>query len=204
MARSGTGVGTLYEATGGDPSGSPRWQRNIQLGGDQELIARLRARSGEVWGALGLYREPGQPSFDDADKHFLRAVAPHLAAGARRALLLGEATDPEGPDAPGLLILTDRWEIDSTTPGTGRWLSGAPPTATGTPGASRPRSCRWPKPGPCAQPQPQVSRARSRYRGSCPAQAPGSSCTEPAWLPPARAGWPSSRNRPTLPASTRC
>jgi DNA-binding CsgD family transcriptional regulator len=126
VARSGTGVGTLYEATGGDPSASPRWHRNMTMGGDQELIARLRARSGEVWGALGLYREPGRPFFDDADKHFLRAVAPHLAAGARRALLVGEATDPEGPGAPGLLILTDRWEIDSTTPGTGRWLSELP------------------------------------------------------------------------------
>jgi hypothetical protein len=100
VARSDTGLCTLHEATGGDPSGSPRWQRNMQLGGDQELIARLRARSGEVWGALGLYREPGQPSFDDADKYFLRAVAPQLAEGARRALLVGEATDPEGPGAP--------------------------------------------------------------------------------------------------------
>jgi hypothetical protein len=134
VARSGTGVGTLHEATGADPSGSPRWHRNMTLGGDQELIARLRARSGEVWGAVGLYREPGQPAFDDADKHFLRAMTPHLAEGARRALLVGEATDPEGLDAPGLLILTDRWEIDSATPGTGRWLAELP---DGDPDAGR-------------------------------------------------------------------
>jgi DNA-binding CsgD family transcriptional regulator len=126
VARSGTGVCTLHEATGGDPSGSPRWHRNMTLGGDQEVIARLRARSGEVWGALGLYREPGQPAFDDADKHFLRAVTPHLAEGARRALLVGEATDPEGLDAPGLLILTDHWEIDSATLGAARWLAELP------------------------------------------------------------------------------
>jgi DNA-binding CsgD family transcriptional regulator len=126
VARSDTGVSTLHEATGGDPSGSPRWHRNMTLGGDQELIARLRAKSGEIWGMLGLYREPGQPLFDDADKRFLRSVAPHLAEGARRALLLGEATDPEGPDAPGLLILTDRWEIDSLTPGVERWLAELP------------------------------------------------------------------------------
>lgn len=202
VARSDTGLCTLHEATGGDPSGSPRWQRNMQLGGDQELIARLRAKSGEVWGALGLYREPGQPSFDDADKHFLRAVAPHLAEGARRALLVGEATDPEGPGAPGLLILTDRWEIDSTTPvSNAGWLSSL--TVTGRPATSRRPSSPWPA-GPCAHPQRPVSRARSRYRASCPAQAPGSSCTEPALPPPARAGWPSSSNRPTPPASTRC
>ncbi|WP_248965434.1 helix-turn-helix transcriptional regulator [Sphaerisporangium perillae] len=126
VARSDTGICTLHEATGGDPSGSPRWQQNMTLGGDQELIARLRSRSGEVWGALGLYRQPGQPLFDDADKQFVLALAPHLAEGARRALLVGEATDPEGPDAPGLLILTERWEIESTTPGVERWLSALP------------------------------------------------------------------------------
>jgi DNA-binding CsgD family transcriptional regulator len=134
VARSGAGVCTLHEATGGDPSGSPRWHRNMTLGGDQELIARLRARSGEVWGALGLYREPGQPAFDEADKNFLRAVTPHLAEGARRALLVGEATDPEGLDAPGLLILTESWEIDSATPGAGRWLAELP---DGDPDAGR-------------------------------------------------------------------
>jgi DNA-binding CsgD family transcriptional regulator len=126
IALSDAGLGTLHEATAGDPSRSPRWRRNMALGGDQELIVRLRSRSGEVWGALGLYREPGQPVFDDTDKRFLLTLAPHLAAGVRRALLLGEATDPDTPDAPGLLILTDRWEVDSVTPGVERWLAELP------------------------------------------------------------------------------
>jgi hypothetical protein len=39
--------------------------------------------------------------FDPDEKRFLTAVAPRLAEGAKRALLVGEATDPEGPDAPG-------------------------------------------------------------------------------------------------------
>lgn len=87
---------------------------------------RLRSRSGEVWGALSLYRQPGQPHFDDTDKQFLLALAPHLASGARRALLVGEATEPDSPDAPGLLILTERWEVDSLTPGVERWLAELP------------------------------------------------------------------------------
>lgn len=126
VARSTSGIATLHESTDGDPSGSPRWQRNITMGGDQEMIAALRGRGGEVWGALGLYREPGRPLFDEQDLSFVRAVAPHLADGARRALLLGEATDPEGPDAPGLIVLTDRWEMESATPGVERWLSELP------------------------------------------------------------------------------
>jgi DNA-binding CsgD family transcriptional regulator len=128
---SASGISTLHEVTGGDPTSSPRWHRNIAVGGDQELIARLRDRAGHTWGALGLYREPGRPLFDAADKQFVRAVAPHLAEGARRALLVGEATDPETPDAPGLLVLTDPrtggcWTIDSATPGVERWLSRLP------------------------------------------------------------------------------
>jgi DNA-binding CsgD family transcriptional regulator len=126
VARSGPGISTLHEATGGDPSSSPRWHANIAFGGDQELIAALRTRSGHVWGALGLYRETGQPLFGPDELRFVTAVAPHLAEGARRALLVGEATDPEGPDAPGLVVLTADWEIESATPGVERWLSELP------------------------------------------------------------------------------
>ena len=126
VARSAPGLSTLHDATGGDPASSPRWHENMKLGGDQELIVGLRTRSGDVWGALGLYREPGRPLFDTAEKRFLTTIAPQLAEGARRALLVGEATDPEGPDAPGLVILTDRFEVESTTPGATDHLADLP------------------------------------------------------------------------------
>jgi len=126
VARSPSGLSTLHEATGGDPSGSPRWQANITYGGDQELIAALRTTSGETWGALGLYRETGAHMFDRSEQQFLREAAPHLAQGARRSLLFGEATDPEGPQAPGLLVLTEGWKVESTTPGVEQWLNDLP------------------------------------------------------------------------------
>lgn len=128
IARSRSGVSTLHEATGGDPSKSCWWSFNQTMGSDQEMIARLRAPSGEVWGMLGLYREPGAPMFGEQDKRFLRAISGHLAEGARRALLVGEALDPDPqlPDTPGLLIVSDRWELQSATPGVGRWLAELP------------------------------------------------------------------------------
>jgi DNA-binding CsgD family transcriptional regulator len=126
VAGSTSGIATLHEATGGDPQRSPRWHENMKMGGDQELIARLRTRSGEVWGMLGLYREPGAPLFDATEKKFLHAITPHLAEGARRALLIGEAAEPEYPDAPGLVILSDAKEIQSSTPGVDRWLAELP------------------------------------------------------------------------------
>lgn len=126
VTRSESGISTLHEVTNGDPSSSPRWHENMTMGGDQELILGLRTRTGEVWGALGLYREPGHPLFDRKEKEFLRTVAPRLAEGARRALLVGEATDPEGPEAPGLVILSERFDVESTTAGIERWLAELP------------------------------------------------------------------------------
>jgi DNA-binding CsgD family transcriptional regulator len=126
VARSDDGISTLHEASGGDPSGSPRWQANMEMGGDQELLVALRTAPRESWGLVGLYRETGQPLFDADELEFARAVAPHLAQGARRGLLIGEASDPEGPDSPGLIVLADDWSVDSVTPGAERWLSELP------------------------------------------------------------------------------
>jgi DNA-binding CsgD family transcriptional regulator len=126
IARSESGVSTVHEAMGGDPTSSPRWQANMEMGGDQELVAVLRTRTGESWGALGLYRETGQPMFDEAEKRFVGHAAPFLAEGARRSLLFGEATEPETPYAPGLLVLSKDWELESSTPGVDRWLEDLP------------------------------------------------------------------------------
>ena len=122
VARSPSGISTLHQATGGDPSHTARWQANIAYGGDQEMIAALRSRTGELWGALGLYRELGQPQFDDGELAFVRAVSPILAGGVRRSLLVGEATDPEGPGAPGMIVLDAELDLQSISPGVDHWL----------------------------------------------------------------------------------
>ncbi len=126
VARSERGFSTLHEASGGDPSSSPRWQANIQYGGDQELLVALRTPSGDAWGILGLYREPGQPQFNAEELAFLETVSAPLAEGARRGLLLGEAADPDGPEAPGLVVLDEHWSVESLTPGAERWLAELP------------------------------------------------------------------------------
>lgn len=124
IARSERGFSTIHEATGGDPGRSPGWTQFVRpLGGDQELLVVLRTRTGDAWGMLGLYREPGEPQFTMDEIRFLRTVAPVLAEGARRGLLVGEAADPEGPDSPGLVVLRDDWSVESLTPGVERWLA---------------------------------------------------------------------------------
>ena len=126
VARSPRGLSTVHDASGGDPSDSPRWQANMRYGGDQELLVALRTQAGDAWGILGLYREPGQPHFDADELGFLRNVARPLAEGARRGLLMGEAADPEGPAAPGLVVLDEEWRVESLTAGAERWLAELP------------------------------------------------------------------------------
>ena len=126
VARSERGISTLHDAAGGDPSRSPRWQANAKMGADQELLVALRTATGEAWALLGLYREPGQARFGADELEFLRGVAPHLAHGARRGLLLGEAAEPEGHEPPGLVVLKEDWSVDSLTPGAERWLCELP------------------------------------------------------------------------------
>jgi DNA-binding CsgD family transcriptional regulator len=127
VARSERGFSTLHEATGGEPSRSPGWNLYVQpYGGDQELLVALRTSVGDIWGVMGLYREPGQPLFDPDECRFLCEVAPYLAEGARRGLLVGEATDPEGPAPPGLVVLREDWTVESLTPGVDHWLDELP------------------------------------------------------------------------------
>jgi DNA-binding CsgD family transcriptional regulator len=123
VARSDDGIATLHDATGGDPSKSAGWQQYIQpYGGDQQLLLALRTGTGQVWGVLALYREPGQPQFSAEEREFLCAIAVDLAEGARRGLLVGEALDPDTPDAPGLIVLDADCSVESLTPGADRWL----------------------------------------------------------------------------------
>jgi DNA-binding CsgD family transcriptional regulator len=126
VARSPSGISTLYEATGGNPSSSPRWHANMTVGGDQEMIAALRTRRGEVWGALGLYRQPDRPLFDADEKVFLATISPLMANAVRRALLIGESADPERPDAPGMIVLGPDWRPESMSPGVEAWLRDLP------------------------------------------------------------------------------
>jgi DNA-binding CsgD family transcriptional regulator len=126
VARSERGISTLHEAADGDPSRSRRWQANMRYGGDQELLLALRTADGQAWGILALYRDPGQPQFDAEELAFLRRISAPLAEGARRGLLIGEASEPDGPEAPGLIVLDELWNVESLTPGADRWLGELP------------------------------------------------------------------------------
>lgn len=124
VLQSSQGVGTLHDATGGRPELSRKFHEEMQpFGCDQELLVALRTRDAEAWGLVGLYRETGRPRFSVQDIELVRRVAPGLAAGARHALLLGQAREPDLPQAPGLVILDERLAVESATPTSPGWLA---------------------------------------------------------------------------------
>ena len=78
------------------------WQVNMELGGDQEMIARPAharpARPGEWQPSTA---SPAGRSSTRATRRSCTAAAPALGEGARRALTMGEATRPRGPGRAG-------------------------------------------------------------------------------------------------------
>ena len=126
VARMPAGISTLHEATAGDPSSSPRWHANMSYGADQEMIVALRSRVGDTWGAIGLYREPGRPLFDRAEQAFLESISAAMADGVRRGLLVGEAVEPDRPEAPGLVVLDQRYQPESLSPNAAELLDSLP------------------------------------------------------------------------------
>lgn len=92
VIRSRSGVGTLHDATAGQPQRAAKYHEEMQpFGCEQELAFALRSSRGESWGAVSLYRERGHALFTDREKAFAAAAGRVLADGVRFALLLGQA-----------------------------------------------------------------------------------------------------------------
>jgi DNA-binding CsgD family transcriptional regulator len=126
VAHSAEGVLDLQQVLDSDHPLSAHKDKMLACGLEQAVIVALRSRSGATWGSVDLSRTSQQAPFNRGELKFLRAVSPHLAEGARRGLLVGEALDPEGPDAPGLVVLDQAFRVESLSPGVERWLAELP------------------------------------------------------------------------------
>lgn len=121
------GVLTLHEVTDGQPERSQIFVEVMAPHGmAQELLVALRSPTGENWGTTRLNRAPGEPMFSEHEISFMAAAAPLIAQGVRRGLLIGEATEPELPDAPGLVVLAPDGELESLSPAAEAWFARLP------------------------------------------------------------------------------
>lgn len=103
LARSESGIGTLYQATGSCPGRSARYREVLApMGYDDELRAVFRTGS-LTWGVLSLYRERGRALFGPRDAEIIRQVGSAIAVALRGLATLG-ATMPGDPDSPGTAL----------------------------------------------------------------------------------------------------
>lgn len=126
LVRDPQGVQTFRQATEGRPQRSPSWPVMAAVGMRDQALVALRSRTGETWATLRLCGQLGREPYSDEEASFLRTLAPLLADGVRRSLLLGTATDPDLPGPPGMVVLAADWTVASITAGTESWLAQLP------------------------------------------------------------------------------
>ncbi len=127
------GVQTATELVHAHPDRADEYRELLaSIGAKHEVLVALQAADGTNWGAFYLTREPGRPDFCAEELEFLRLVAPRLAEGVRRGLVLGDASEPEGPDAPAIVVLGPDLDPESFTPGAEQWLADLPAPKVGT------------------------------------------------------------------------
>jgi DNA-binding CsgD family transcriptional regulator len=131
LARSRNLVRTLSDATDGRFERSARWRDVFgPLGFNDDLRAALVA-DGSCWGYLALHRQASNGWFDDEEIRFVAELAPHIAEGLRKALLLETATVSQSGESPGLILLDDDLNVVSTTAPALYWLSELGKSGTG-------------------------------------------------------------------------
>lgn len=123
LARSATPFGSLAQATQRAWEQSPRYREILAplALGDELRLALMTG--GVCWGFLCLHRERSSPHFTATEAAYLGRLAPHIALGLRKALLLRSATEPQASDEPGLLLLAEDLSVTAMTPSAERWLA---------------------------------------------------------------------------------
>jgi DNA-binding CsgD family transcriptional regulator len=109
-------VGILDHATRGAPGKSARYRDLLLPSGiPHELRAAFVIR-GRVWGAVHLARRAPSGPFEQRDVDALAGAAGAIGRGIRASLRFDAARRETGVDAPGLVVLGPRDEIELITP----------------------------------------------------------------------------------------
>jgi DNA-binding CsgD family transcriptional regulator len=109
-------VGILDHVTRGDPQRSARYRDLLVPAGiPHELRAAFVIR-GRVWGAVHIARRAASGPFEQRDVDALAGVAGAIARGIRASLRFDAARRVTGVDAPGLVVLGPRDEVELITP----------------------------------------------------------------------------------------
>jgi DNA-binding CsgD family transcriptional regulator len=123
LARRAVPVARLAAATRGELARSRRYRDIfVPLGWRDELRAVFT--TGDAgWGFICLHRERSSPDFTATEARFLAGLTGHVAAGLRKALLIGPAAPGSTTDlGPGVIEVTDQLELITLNHAARHWL----------------------------------------------------------------------------------
>ena len=122
LLRNHESVKVLSEKTGLELHRSQRYRDMlIPMSMGDELRA-IFVTDGACWGTLCLHRERSKSRYTAVEAAYLAQLAPQIADGLRKGLLLSNAPYEKAPDGPGVLILTEDLSIVATTDAAEYWL----------------------------------------------------------------------------------
>src|SRR5260221_12980319 len=116
-------IGVLSEQTQHQLQRSQRYRDILEplaLGDEMRAVFVMNAA---CWGTLCLHRERGAPEYTATEAAFLARLAPHIAEGLRKALLLANTSTTTAPDGPGILILSEEYSVVTMNAVAAYWLA---------------------------------------------------------------------------------
>ena len=138
VARSPSGASTLHEATGGDPSSSPRWQANIGARRGPGAHHRVAHRVGRRVGRPRALPRAGSADVRPRRDRRSSARSPPCSARARGARCCSaRRPSPKDRRRRACWCSPRDWELESATPGVERWMSDLPERRLGRGPAAR-------------------------------------------------------------------
>ena len=123
LLRGRRAVGLLSEATRHELDRSSRYRDMLAPMALGDELRAIFVANAVCWGTLCLDRERARSTFTPAEAAFLAQLAPHIAEGLRKALLLDSAATASTPDGPGVLILAPDLSVVAMTAAAEYWLS---------------------------------------------------------------------------------
>ena len=122
LALTRTSAAGLRLTTSDEPQTSQRYREVLDpMRVEDELTASFVIDS-MFWGCARLYRTGRWPHFDATEVAFVAGLVETLAEGFRMALLAPGLNAEEAAQGPGVIVLDDRGQLDSITPGAELWL----------------------------------------------------------------------------------
>jgi DNA-binding CsgD family transcriptional regulator len=122
MLRDHQTVAVLSQTTRNEPHRSQRYRDMLLPLAMEDELRAIFVSDEACWGTLCLHREGATTRYTSAEADFLALLAPHIAAGLRKALLLESLPPANAPDGPGVLILADDLSIVATSAPAEAWL----------------------------------------------------------------------------------